>query len=364
MDSPTTSTAAAPPPAPLARRALRGAWRATRFTVRLALAAVSWGLLAALAAAVAAHVVQDRTAWLAPAAYLPLWVIGVPVLAWDLLRLGRSLPLRWLLACLGLATTLLGVAAMWSPRLPPEPAGENWGTVRLLHWNVKWGGLAGQPALQQIVETLRQQDADVALLSEMAAEHWFWQEWQRAAPPGLTLTTAGMGPGGGYWFRFGVLSRWPATKRAEWPLPNGRAVLFEVDVPRAPGAPPLRILGVDMESSPRSHRAPGLVRVGEIAEELFRAGTPADVIAGDFNAPWRAWGFDRVAAAGTGYRRAALWSGQWRATWPSRFPMFDIDHILTRRGGASVTGSAFFASPASDHRGQTATLRSAGYQVR
>lgn len=356
---PSWSSTIARPPARARRgwplRALWGAWRAVRF-------AVSWAVLAALAALVTAHVVQDRVWWMAYAAFCPLWMIGVPAVAWDLLRRGRSLPLRWLLLCLGLATTLLGVSATWGPRLAPEPFGEDWGEVRVLQWNTQWGGLGGQTTLRAAVGEIQRRGVDVALLSEMPPPQWFWHEWKQSSTGGLDwLTTVGMGPGGTHWFRFGLISRWPAIKREEWALPGGWAALFEIDVPRESGAPPMRLLAVDVESSPRVHRAPALRRAGEVVEALFRRGTPVDVIAGDFNAPYRAWGFEAVTGAGSGYRRAALWSGQRRATWPTRFPLIDIDHVLVRRGIA-IQGAEVFSSRASDHLGQTATLRAAAWR--
>jgi endonuclease/exonuclease/phosphatase family metal-dependent hydrolase len=130
-------------------------------------------------------------------------------------------------------------------------------------------------------------------------------------------------------------------------------VLFEIDLPQR--VRPLRVLACDLESSPRVHRAPSLGAIAIIANELSRDSTPADVIAGDFNAPARAWGFADIERAADGYRRAAFWSGDWRATWPSAFAVLDIDHILVRRGVA-VRSAALFTNHATDHRGQTVDL--------
>jgi endonuclease/exonuclease/phosphatase (EEP) superfamily protein YafD len=81
-------------------------------------------------------------------------------------------------------------------------------------------------------------------------------------------------------------------------------------------------------------------------------------VLGDFNTPARFLGFDALAEAGPGYRRAGLWSGQWRGTWPSivTLPPFDIDHIWVSKR-LSVVGSSFFRSRSSDHRGQRVDLR-------
>jgi endonuclease/exonuclease/phosphatase family metal-dependent hydrolase len=326
------------------RRALRIVWRTM-------LAIPSILLLVAIVVTVSVQVVQDRRVWLAPIFYVPLWPIGGAAVAWDLVRLGRALPLRWLMLCLGLAVGVLGVGGQMGPARAAEsvPGGRQ---VSVLHWNVRWGGLKGGQSLQKIVAELRARDADVMLISELPPEEWFLHEWRKTGHE-VHHAIAGYGPGqADYWYRVGVFSRWPVVLRDTWRLPDGKAALFEVEVPADRS---MRLLAVDIESSPRVHRAPSLRRIGEIAEQLSREGRAADVIAGDFNAPSRAYGFDAISVAGEGYRRAALWSGQWRATWPRQLPIYDIDHVLVRRG-AAIRGCGLFSNEASDHRGQVANI--------
>lgn len=335
---------ARPAARPVWRRALRVAWRT-------ALAIPSVLLLAAIVVTVTTQVIQDRWAWLAFVFYVPVWPIGLAAVAWDVLRFGRALPLRWLMFCLGVATTTLGVGAQFGPAREPERLiGRQEGLpLSIVQWNVRWGGVRGPDSLQEIVRELRGRNPDLILLSELPPAEWFLHEWKRTGPE-MHQAVAGHGPGqGGYWFRIGLFSRWPVRLVEIWPLPAGRAALFEISIPDRPA----RLLAVDLESSPHVHRAPSLLRVGEIARGLAAAGRTADLIAGDFNAPARAFGFDSIVQAGEGYRRAALWSGQWRATWPQQFPIFDIDHVLVGRR-AAILRSRIFTNPASDHRGQQA----------
>jgi endonuclease/exonuclease/phosphatase (EEP) superfamily protein YafD len=105
-------------------------------------------------------------------------------------------------------------------------------------------------------------------------------------------------------------------------------------------------------------RSPSIRQVAALLEDRARAGQPIDLVLGDFNTPASFLGFDALDRAAGGYRRASLWSGQWRGTWPSvlLFPMFDIDHVFVSTH-LGVLDSALFRGPGSDHRAQRADLR-------
>ena len=336
-----------------AATALRPLWRRVVWrTWRIVVAIPSVVLLVSIFVTVTAQVVQDRWAWLAFIFYIPIWPIGLAAVAWDLLRLGWALPLRWLMFCLGVATVTLGIGAQFGPRREPERllTGESGTPISIVQWNIRWGGARGPDSLQEIIRELRAQRGDIMLLSELPPTEWFLHEWRRSGgPEPLHHAVAGYGPGqDDYWYRVGLFSRWPVALREIWKLPAGRAALFEVSVDENR---PFRVLAVDLESSPHIHRAPSLLRVAEIAESLSTGGAPADVIAGDFNSPSRAFGFDKILQAAGGYRRAALWSGQWRGTYRQDYPVLDIDHVLVGATGA-IQRSRLFVNPASDHRGQ------------
>jgi endonuclease/exonuclease/phosphatase family metal-dependent hydrolase len=132
---------------------------------------------------------------------------------------------------------------------------------------------------------------------------------------------------------------------SEWDLPSGHAALFEVAVPRRT----LRVLMVDLESALNRVRTPSIEQVAR-----YTSHTPVDLVLGDFNSTARFRGFD--ALEDNGYRRAALWSGAWRATWPSVLPLLDIDHVWVHTE-LDVVASRFFQSTGIDHRGQRTTLR-------
>ena len=84
-------------------------------------------------------------------------------------------------------------------------------------------------------------------------------------------------------------------------------------------------------------------------------GSAIDVVVGDFNCVSRSRGFDEIRDAGAGYALASETTLGWRATWPSWFPIYDIDHILVRRG-IRILSCDLFSRFASDHRGQIAVL--------
>jgi len=69
-------------------------------------------------------------------------------------------------------------------------------------------------------------------------------------------------------------------------------------------------------------------------------------------------GFEALGAADSGFRRSALWSGQWRGTWPSFLPLppFDRDHIWVSSRW-HVLGAEIFSGQRSDHRGQRVDLQ-------
>jgi endonuclease/exonuclease/phosphatase family metal-dependent hydrolase len=141
--------------------------------------------------------------------------------------------------------------------------------------------------------------------------------------------------------------------RSEWKLARGRLAMFEVEHPLRT----LRILMVDLLSSPISPRTPSIRQAAKLIEDRARAGEPIDLVLGDFNTPARLLGFDALQAAAGGFRRASLWSGQWQGTWPSFVPFspLDIDHVWVNTR-LSIRNAAFFTSFDSDHRGQRVDL--------
>ena len=92
-----------------------------------------------------------------------------------------------------------------------------------------------------------------------------------------------------------------------------------------------------------------------ICTQADEDGAPVDLIVGDFNAVSRSIGFDELARSGSGYQLASRFCGGWRGTWPSYFPLLDIDHVWARAGWM-ILGCRLFTNFASDHRGQLVEL--------
>ena len=116
-----------------------------------------------------------------------------------------------------------------------------------------------------------------------------------------------------------------------------------------------RLLVVDGLSNPILSRSPFLDDIAQLCHQALAEGKPFDIVLGDFNSIARSVGFDALADAGYALvSRSTL--GNWRGTFPSFAPVYDIDHIWVRPGSARHLEGAMFTNFASDHRGQVARL--------
>src|SRR5512135_726692 len=95
-----------------------------------------------------------------------------------------------------------------------------------------------------------------------------------------------------YWYRLVVLSRWPVRKQRLVSTHNGVALAVTVDQPGRP----IRILVVGGHSTITPFRTPMLHDVAQACRRAATAGTPFDLVAGDFNAVARSVGFDALGA--------------------------------------------------------------------
>jgi endonuclease/exonuclease/phosphatase family metal-dependent hydrolase len=284
---------------------------------------------------------------------VPIWPLALAAIVRDVWARGRALPLRGLLLTMGVGAGALSVSLMWCPARAPEGSAEA-PRVTIIHWNMQWGGARGPAALAEMIDTLEAYQPDVVCASEAPAGPGLQRSIGAANASSWRVASVEHSPRSTYWFRLTVLSRHSVTVRRRWELRTGHAALFEVALePRT-----LRILMVDLKSDPLLPRSPTILEVARIVDDLAAAGAPVDVVAGDVNTPGRFLGFDALSEAGDGYRRAAMWSGQWRATWPARVPLssFDLDHLWVRRG-LDIASAHLFSSPNTDHRGQVAVLR-------
>lgn len=310
-------------------------------------------LIATLTCAFLGQLVRDRARIFFIPFYLPLLPLGLFTIAVDLLLRGRGfLRPRFGLACIGLGTTILGASQMvaFGTGRAPTPTT---GSIRLLHWNVFWGGgMHAAPAnWESLIATMQSQHPDVIVLSEAPPDAWREQ----------MLTTLGSDwnavhcvnpPGQAYWYNQVVAARWPVRLEYEGPIFNGRLMDITIDAPQRP----LRLLIVDGQSNPfEVSRVQMLADVYAHCKQLESAGIRVDALVGDFNTSPRSVAFDEMATLTGGYRLASPSSRGWRGTWPALLPLFEIDHIWIHRANA-LHDAGMFTNLNSDHRGQVVTF--------
>lgn len=298
-------------------------------------------------------VTRDRNAALAMLFYLPSLPLGLAALLVDLLRQGRSMrgP-RFALTSLGFvsvvcsALTMIGRGPVAAP-IAALPSG----VVRVLHWNVLWGGRPSTDAGWATIEgDIIGREPDVIILSEAPASPRL-DSLETRLGPGWSSTRVEHEPGNPYWYKLVVLSRWPVRGGRMVPMRNGTAVDVRVERPGRP----IRLLVVDGQSRVTRSRTPMLLDLARACVRSNDEGTPYDAMIGDFNAVGRSLGFDAVRAAAGGYELASWSCSGWRGTWPMPLPFYDIDHVWVH-AGCRVLSCSLFTNPASDHRGQLVRL--------
>jgi len=230
----------------------------------------------------------------------------------------------------------------------PAPGAGSGPEVSVLHWNVLWGGgkernLDRWAALRR--EIVRQ-GADLVVLSEAPPDVWL-DGLVAELGPGAARVQVENGPGEHVWYKLVVCGRAPLKILRREPITNGSAMVVEAVV----GGRPLRLLVVDARSDPRLLRTPMLRDVAAACRRARETDAPIDVLVGDFNSVARSVGFDAIEAEG--YALASRSSREWRGTFPSYLPLYDIDHVWVRRDLPGLR-SDLFTELTSDHRGQVA----------
>lgn len=320
--------------------ALKRLWfRALRFG--FVVAAVMLGLSAI------GHIAADRFPSLAGLSYLPLFPIALgAVVVAALVRAPRAARVAVALGgVLGVAVALSSMIGWQRPRLIESEAGD---TVRLLQWNVLGGGYRRFLHWEISEDTIVSEQPDILVLSEAPRDRPLSRLLARLGDAWSSVQVEN-GRQGPYWYKLVLASRWPVRMVREQAVTDGYVMLVQVEVP----GQPLRVLVVDGVSNPLRDRTGMLADVAAIARAEALAGTPVDVLAGDFNAPSRSIGFHPIWDEG--YQLASASSGGWRATYPAFLPLLDIDHVLVR--APLEFDCSFFTSRGSDHRGQLVRLR-------
>ena len=295
----------------------------------------------ALGASMLAYVARDRALWLALVTYVPLGVVALAMVVAHVIAFERR---RWKRRVAAILVALLA-GGVWVAEMRGEgsafPDGPPAGAMRVVQWNVQWGrDDAGWAAT---VAAIRQSAADVVVLSE-APSNAKLNDLCAQLGDGWSFRARRNERGERYWFAIAVVSRWPMLPERAVKLPNGAGMHVRIDAPTGP----IRVLAVDGVSDPFVPRTPMLEAAAATA-----AATGADIIAGDFNAPARAVGFDRFDAHG--FDLASRAADGWRGTYPAKLPMYDIDHIWVGNR-FHPAGCIMLKSPGTNHRGQVAHL--------
>jgi endonuclease/exonuclease/phosphatase (EEP) superfamily protein YafD len=296
--------------------------------------------------------VRDRSAALAPLLYLSMVPFGLVTVALTI-ACWRSVRrwIRYLLLGLGLSSTATNGYWMIGHGVRDSLAPKDQ-RVSILHWNVWWGGTAGQgrPTWKSVADELIERGPDILVLSEAPLLPAFYKRLERLSGRRFPLSLL-PGRRRTHFFHVFILSRWPVHLERWVPVEDGAAAIAVVEHPHRP----IRMLVVDGMSTFTHLRTPMLRDIARACARAADAGEPIDVLVGDFNAVSRSIGFDDFESAGGGYQLASRACPGWRGTWPAYFPVLDIDHIWARNGW-TVLGCRLFTNLASDHRGQVADL--------
>ena len=271
------------------------------------------------------------TAWFF---YLPSVVVAAVLASLAIAARVRGRPaLRLALASLVPLAHGLVVEHRWTR--PPVVAGET--ALRLVHWNVAGGWVEGGRQADQIAALA----PDLVVLSEGPERV---ARVVTEALPGFrsrsfgSLSVISRDPGAGAWL-------------------ERRRELQAIEVPVGWHGRVLRILAVNLASSPRVHRDPWLRRVVQLTAERR-----PDLVVGDFNSPRRSRALETLPP---GFRHAYLEAGRgWSASFPEPLPLWSLDHVLVGDGWRAAD-YRLVSTPWSDHRLQSVALAPAsGVTVR
>lgn len=299
-----------------------------------------------LLSAIVGQILTDRIPLASPLMYLPLPFFALAVLPIDLWLRGRTLrgP-RFSLTGLALVALAIQTPQFVGVRFL-DPVDPHKPTLRLLQWNVMWGGdfvdASNWDAMEQRIAESR---PDIVVLSEAPNDDartnhlrsLLGDDWHVA---GYHYVTAASD----YWARMKIFSRYPVRVVATRKTMTATAALVQVDAPT-----PLRLLVVDAISG-LGDKTPELRFFAETA----KAFGDVDLIVGDFNAISQSHGFGLLRDLG--YRDASSYGLALRPTWPSVAPVFQLDHVMLA-SNLKLVGVDTFYHFGSDHRGTIVDLR-------
>ncbi|OUD13088.1 endonuclease/exonuclease/phosphatase family protein [Thioflexithrix psekupsensis] len=264
--------------------------------------------------------------------YIPLLPIALLFLLLDILWRGRLFSrLRFVVSFIAIVAifTHLHYLKGWENFQAVEKQPQS---IILIHWNVLWGTWQHWEAIAQRIQT---ENPDIIVISEPPS---IWDLGQLKKQLGNNKQE---------WY---LLSRWPLVILSKYPIDvkekilftNGIGVLVELTI----ADKIMRLLMIDGKRDLWQSRD---YLLGDIYRYLLE-NQPIHLIVGDFNALGNSRGFD--AWSTLNYQLAARTAGQWRGTWPSGFPLYDIDHVWLHEE-LQLEQLHFLYHPATDHRGQS-----------
>lgn len=298
---------------------------------------ISLILLLTLSIGVAAQMIRDYNVWLAWLGYIPLLLVALCALIWDLAWFGRSqtfIKRPFMLTFIAVLTlfwvfiTLKGFGESQQRDNNPH--------ISLLHWNIRWGGEHPKDNLPIFAKQIAEHNPDIIVISEKPAYPVYVKMFLDALgseykEPAITEPVM-------------LLSKWHIYKEQELSFRHGMGLVVTVATPQGM----LRVLVVDGDRDLRKARQALLGDVDRFCQKEKQAGHAVDVIVGDFNAVGRSRGFDSWEVD---YRLAARVAGVWRGSWIAFLPLYDIDHVWLKNSIHNIQVQ-FFANAISDHRGQ------------
>jgi hypothetical protein len=235
-----------------------------------------------------------------------------------------------------IATVQSDVGLPWGSGQAPTDA------VRLIQWNTGWP--AGDDP--RSAEALARVRADLFLISNRGAitSPDIVRGWA-----GPDARVVGAGP-------FALVTHLPVIEARQvgvWGLGRSRCWVGRfVVAPPAWNGRTLRIAMVDLPSRPTMSRAMIARQLADVCDE--GALGEVDLVAGDFNA---LDGSVTITSCFPGMRDAMREVGQgWLATWPRRFPLWQIDHVLLAPTVEAFAGRAIDPG-VGDHRMSAVTVR-------
>lgn len=317
---------------------------------------ITLATLAIILLALIAQIVRDISIFWALLLYMPLLPLGLWAIVWSLTWRGKSVLLFYSLMLIGLVA--MGVQGQQFLRFfPQQTLPQQANSIRLLHWNVLWGGkfpLSSKPyqgSWESLSQAILQQQANIIVLSEPPQDKRLFaladqldDDWQMIHFQAANKCTERC-------ILFTVLSPYPMHIERYINPRHGNAFIVRLNMPQGI----FRLLVVDGISQYTQLRTPFLHDIQQTVIEQYEKQQPIDVIVGDFNAVRRSQGFDDYPIMGDGYWLAADKTLGWRGTWKSYAPLFDIDHIWVNRRYQAVY-TKFLFNWASDHHGQLVTF--------